>query len=268
VIDLHNHLLPGIDDGARELEETLEFLRIGARDGVRTVTATPHMKPGVYDNSRQMILERVAMVREAQRGDEAEAVTLLPGAEVYFSGDVVQRAKDGKLMTIGDGGRYILLELPYQQIPFGVDDAIFQLRLLGLTPLLAHPERVAYYLEDIERVAASVRLGALTQVTGNSVTGRFGSKARDFATRMLERRLIHVLASDSHDVKYRPPVLSESVRAAAAVVGEEAARRMVEETPRAILDGVEVQVEEPPEPPRGGALHRLRSLFGRRSGYR
>ena len=89
MIDLHNHLLPGIDDGAKELEETLEFLRIGARDGVRTVTATPHMKPGVYDNSREVILERVAMVREAQRGDEAEAVTLLPGAEVYFSGDVV-----------------------------------------------------------------------------------------------------------------------------------------------------------------------------------
>jgi protein-tyrosine phosphatase len=268
VIDLHNHLLPGIDDGAKKLEETLEFLRIGARDGVRTVTATPHMKPGVYDNSREDILERVAMVREAQRGDEAEAVTLLPGAEVYFSGDVVQRARDGKLMTIADGGRYLLLELPYQQSPLGVDDTIFQLRLLGLTPLLAHPERVAYYLEDIERVAASVRLGALTQVTGNSVTGRFGSKAQDFATRLLERRLVHVLASDSHDVKYRPPLLSESVRAAAAIVGEEAARRMVEETPRAILAGAEVQVEEPLAPRGGGPWHRLSSLFGRRSGRR
>jgi protein-tyrosine phosphatase len=268
VIDLHNHLLPGIDDGAKELEETLEFLRIGARDGVRTVTATPHMKPGVYDNTREVILERVAMVREAQRGDEADKVTLLPGAEVYFSGDVVQRARDGKLMTIGDGGRYVLLELPYQQIPLGVDDTIFQLRLLGLTPILAHPERVAYYLEDIERVAASVRLGALTQVTGNSVTGRFGSKARDFVTRMLERRLVHVLASDSHDVKYRPPILSESVVAAAAVVGAAAARSMVEATPQAILDGAEVQVEEPRESPRGGPLQRLRSFFGRRDGRR
>ncbi len=268
MIDLHNHLLPGIDDGAKELEETLEFLRIAARDGVRTVTATPHMKPGVYDNSRETILECVAMVREAQRGDEAEAVTLLPGAEVFFSGDVVQRARAGRLMTVGDGGRYVLLELPYQQIPLGVDDTIFQLRLLGLTPLLAHPERVAYYLEDIDRVAASVRLGALTQVTGNSVTGRFGSKAREFATRMLERRLVHVLASDSHDVRYRPPILSESVRAAAAVVGEAAARRMVEETPRAILEGKEVQVEEALDPPRGGALHRLRSIFRRRGGHR
>jgi protein-tyrosine phosphatase len=268
VIDLHNHLLPGIDDGARKLEETLQFLRLAARDGVRTVTATPHMRPGVYDTTRETILERVAMVREAQRGDEAEAVTLLPGAEVFFSGDVVERARDGRLMTVGDGGRYVLLELPYQQIPLGVDDTIFQLRLLGLTPLLAHPERVAYYLEDIERVAASVRLGALTQVTGNSVTGRFGGRAREFARRMLERRLVHVLASDSHDVRYRPPVLSDSVRAAAAVVGQEAARRMVEETPRAILAGEEVRTEEPADPPPGGALRRLRNLFGPRRGPR
>ena len=268
MIDLHNHLLPGIDDGAKKLEETLEFLRIGHRDGVRKVVATPHMRPGIYDNRRELILQRVAMVREAQRGDEAEAVTLLPGAEVFFTADVVQLARAGELMTVGDGGRYLLLELPYQQAPLGVDDTIFQLRLLGITPLMAHPERVAYYLEDIERVAASVRIGALTQVTGASVTGQFGDRARDFARALLERNLVHVLASDSHDVSYRPPVLSEAVRAAAAIVGEEAARRMVFEVPQAILEGREVQAEEPRPPHRGGRFHRLRSLFGARSGRR
>ena len=265
MIDLHNHLLPAIDDGAKKLEESLEFLRMAWRDGVGSVVATPHMKPGVYDNRRETILERVGLVREAQKGDEAEAVTLLPGAEVYYTADVVQRARTGELMTIGDGGRYLLLELPYQQSPMGVDDTIFQLRLLGITPVMAHPERVAYYLEDIERVVASVRLGALTQVTGASVTGRFGQKARDFARQMLSRNLVHVLASDSHDVRYRPPVLSEAMRAAAQTVGEVAARRMVEDTPRAILDGREPERDEPLEPPRGSRLARLRSLLGGRS---
>lgn len=265
MIDLHNHLLPGIDDGAKKVEETLEFLRIARRDGVKVVVATPHMKPGVYDNRRETILERVALVREAAKGDDAEQVTLLPGAEVYFTADLAARARAKELMTVGDGGRYLLLELPYQQIPLQVDDTIFQLRLLGITPLMAHPERVAYYLEDIERVVASVRLGALTQVTGSSLTGRFGEKARDFAKALLRRNLIHVLASDAHDVRYRPPVLSEAVRAAALEVGETAARRMVEETPQAILDGKELEPEEPrPRRARPGIGARLRSLFSRR----
>jgi len=156
MIDLHNHLLPAIDDGSKGMEETIEFLRIAARDGVRVITATPHMKPGVYDNDRAAILEAVERVRAAASGDvEAGKVELLPGAEVYYTADVVDRARRGSLMTIGDRGRYILLELPYQQVPMQVDETIFQLRLLGLTPLMAHPERVAYYLEDFDRVAAS-----------------------------------------------------------------------------------------------------------------
>ena len=264
MIDLHNHLLPGIDDGARKVEETLEFLRLARRDGVQVVVATPHMKPGVYDNHRETILQRVALVREAARGDEAEGVTLLPGAEVYYTADLAARARAGELMTVGDRGRYLLLELPYQQVPMHVDDSIFQLRLLGVTPLMAHPERVAYYLEDIERVAASVRLGALTQVTASSLTGKFGEKARDFALAMLQRNLIHVLATDSHDVRYRPPGRAEACRAAAAIGGEAGARRMVQDTPQAILDGRDVEVEEAAAPPRRGVAARLRSLLTRR----
>jgi len=265
MIDLHNHLLPAIDDGSKGMEETIEFLRIAGRDGVRVITATPHMKPGVYDNDRAAILDAVARVRAAARGDaEAGKVELLPGAEVYFTADVVDRARRGELMTIGDRGRYVLLELPYQQVPIHVDETIFQLRLQGLTPLMAHPERVAYYLEDFDRVAASVRLGALTQVTGASVTGRFGAMARDFAHRMLEKNLVHVLASDAHDVRHRPPSLSDAVRAAGRLVGSEAARRLVEDNPRAILEGREVEtLEEPPERP-AGFLSRIASRFARR----
>lgn len=264
MIDLHNHLLPGIDDGAKKVEETLEFLRMARRDGVRVVTATPHMKPGVYDNTRQTILERVAMVREAARGDEAEGVELLPGAEVYFTADVVERARRGALMTVADRGRYMLLELPYQQLPMQVDETIFQLRLLGLTPIMAHPERVAYYLEDIERVAASVRLGALTQVTGASITGLFGAKARDFALALLNRNLIHVISSDSHDVRYRPPILSAAREVVSRRAGVETARRLLEEIPKAILESRDVEAPEPIEPPRRRGL--FRRLAGRLSG--
>ncbi len=265
MIDLHNHLLPGIDDGAKRLEETLQFLRIAGADGVRIVVATPHMKPGVYDNRRETILESVAMVREAQKGSGTEGVTLLPGAEVYFTADLLRQAKAGELMTVADRGKFLLLELPYQQIPMRVEDTIFQMKLLGITPIMAHPERVAYYLEDMSRVVASVRLGALTQVTGASITGRFGSKAREFSREMLERGLVHVVASDSHDVSHRPPTLSDAFRTVAQLCGEAAARRMVEDTPRAILDGLEIEPDEPLEAAGKGILGRVRSfLRGRR----
>ena len=264
MIDLHNHLLPGIDDGAKKVEETLEFLRIARRDGVRQVTATPHMKPGVYDNSRQTILDRVALVKEAQRGDEAEAVELLPGAEVFYTADVVERARRGELMSVADRGRYVLLELPYQQLPKQVDETIFQLKLLGLTPIMAHPERVAYYLEDLERVAASVRLGALTQVTGASITGLFGAKARNFALQMLERGLIHVIASDSHDVRYRPPILSAARELVRRRAGTDTELRIFERIPEAILAGRDVEVPTPVEAPRRRGL--LRRIAERLSG--
>jgi protein-tyrosine phosphatase len=265
MIDLHNHLLPAIDDGSKGMEETIEFLRIAARDGVRVITATPHMKPGVYDNDRRVILETVERVRAAARADvEAGKVELLPGAEVYYTADVVDRARRGDLMTVGDRGRYLLLELPYQQVPMQVDETIFQLRLLGLTPLMAHPERVAYYLEDFDRVAASVRLGALTQVTGASVTGKFGSKAREFAHRMLEKNLVHVLSSDAHDVRHRPPSLSDAMHAAGRLIGAEAARRLVDDNPRAILEGREVEMMEAPQELPAGFLSRLASRFARK----
>jgi protein-tyrosine phosphatase len=267
MIDLHNHLLPGIDDGAKEVEETVEFLRILARDGVTHVTATPHMKPGVYDNGRDDILRSVELVRRAAASDpEAARVTLLPGAEVYYTADVTDRARRGELMSVADGGKYVLLELPYQQVPMRVEETIFQLRLAGLTPIMAHPERVAYYLEDFNRVEASVRLGALTQVTGSSITGLFGSKARDFAHRMIDHNLAHIVATDSHDVRHRPPILSAARDVVVRLAGAEAARNMVEDLPRAVLEGRQA---EPPEPtarpkPRGTLIRRLAArLSGR-----
>lgn len=267
MIDLHNHLLPGIDDGAKQVEETVEFLRILAKDGVTAVTATPHMKPGVYDNSRADILNAVDLVRRAAADDpEASRVRLLPGAEVYYTADVTDRARRGELMSVADGGKYVLLELPYQQVPMRVEETIFQLRIAGLTPIMAHPERVAYYLEDFERVEASVRLGALTQVTGASITGLFGSKARDFAHRMIDRNLAHIVATDSHDVRYRPPILSAARDVVARLVGPEAARGMVEDLPRAVLEGREATIPEPAPARRrsGGLLQRLAArLSGR-----
>ena len=128
--------------------------------------------------------------------------------------------REGKVCTLGDTGRYLLLELPYQQMPMRVEETVFQLKMAGVTPVLAHPERIAYFTADMDRVEKLVRLGCLSQITAAALLGGFGEKTKDFSLRLLERGLVHVISSDAHDAIYRPPVLSRARDAAARGGGD------------------------------------------------
>src|SRR4030095_8718974 len=144
------------------------------------------------------------------------------------------------------------------------EETIFQLNLNGITPVLAHPERIAFFTADIKRLETLVRLGCLTQVTAASILGGFGDRAKDYAFRMLERGLTHIISSDAHDTVYRPPVLSKARDAAAEVVGAERAMALVSEVPRAVCDGREGEPWDlPPDPPpeSQGLMERLRTLL-------
>jgi protein-tyrosine phosphatase len=267
MVDLHCHVLPAIDDGCESLEQSLEFCRVALEDGVTTLVATPHQKPGQYDNTpeaiRQKVLELRAALQECDIG-----VEIVEGAEVYHTLDLVARLRERRVTTLGATGRYLLLELPFQQTPLRVEDLVFQLKLAGVTPVLAHPERINYFVADMERLEKLVRLGCLSQVTGAAILGGFGDKVRDYALRMLERNLVHVISSDAHDTVYRPPVLARARDKAAELVGAERATQMVTDVPRAICQGLEWEPWElPPEPaaPSPGVMERLRSLLRGRS---
>ena len=266
MVDLHCHVLPGIDDGAENLEQSLDFCRIALEDGITTLVATPHQKPGVFDNPPEAIRQKLHDLRSAILGAGVQ-VEIVEGAEVYCTPDLPARFHSGQVTTIGGAGRYLLLELPYQQAPIRVEETIFQLRLAGITPVLAHPERIAYFSSDLTRLEKLVRLGCLSQLTGAALLGGFGEKVRDYCCRIMERSLAHIISSDAHDAVYRPPVLSRAREAAAEVVGEERATQMVFEIPLAVSRGVEWEPWElPPEPPKDppGLRSRLRGLFHRR----
>jgi len=263
MVDLHCHVLPAIDDGSESLEQSLEFCRLALEDGVTTLVATPHQKPGQYDNTPEAIRQKVVDLRVALR--EADlAVEIVEGAEVYLSADLPSRVRERKVSTLGATGRYLLLELPFQQTPLRVEETVFQLKLSGITPVLAHPERIAYFTADMDRLEKMVRLGCLTQLTGSALLGGFGDKTRDFSLRMLERNLVHIIASDAHDTVYRPPVLTRARDAAAEVVGADRAGKMVTDVPRAVCQGADWEPWElPPDPapPAPGLMGRLRSLL-------
>jgi len=257
LIDLHSHILPGLDDGVKTEEEAVEFARMAAADGVETLVATPHCKDGFFENRREGILAALERLR-LRLADARIPLRLLPGGEVHLAPDLVARVRDGRAPTLGDNGKTLLLELSLAQYPVELDNLVFGLRLAGLTVLFAHPERIRYFQEDVRRWEEMVRLGAFGQITTGSVLGTFGEEAQEFTAMLLRRGLVHVLASDSHNLRGRPPVLRRAVDAVAAIVGEEEARRMVIDRPLALLEGREI---EPPSP--AVAAGRKRSLLSR-----
>lgn len=258
MIDLHSHILPGIDDGARTLEDSVELCRAAARDGVTTIVATPHIREGRWDNRRSGIASRVDELRAelARRGVPLEVVL---GAEVYFACGVLEALQEGAFPTYADGRRYFLFELPNHFIARQVQDLIFECRTAGITPVVAHPERNPQLMASPELLEEVARMGVLFQVTAMSVTGRFGREARKGADQLLARGLVHVVASDAHNASSRPAVLSEAYARVASTWGEERARELFVANPARVLAGEEVDTTLPPPPRAGG----LRALFAR-----
>jgi len=255
MIDTHAHILPGIDDGAPALEDAVSLCRMAAEDGIRTLVCTPHINFR-YENRRDTIEGPFNALQEAIRG-EGIPLTLVKGAEVHLSPDIVERVRARDLVTYADGGCYLLLEFPFQPVMTGDEEMVYRLRLAGVTPVIAHPERIAWFMDDPDRLFRLIRLGALAQVTGGSILGKFGERSRRAALAMLERNLVHIVATDAHDVSYRRPLLAEAAAAIAERFGADRSRAMTVDIPRAVIEGRPVDAPEPVEKPRSG-----RSFFG------
>lgn len=257
MIDLHSHILPGVDDGVQTEEEAVEFARAAAADGVETIVATPHCREGTWLNDRPRVLDAVARL-QLRLGAEGIPLRIEPGAEVHLCPELVQRVGDGRAPTLGDNGRTLLLELSLSQYPVELENLVFQLKLAGIEVLFAHPERIRYFRDDVRRYESVVRMGAYGQITTGSVLGVFGGEVREFTEELSRKGLAHVLASDAHNLRGRPPVLSRALAALAPWVGADRARAMVTSAPAALLAG-----REPELPPIASAQPRGSTWLGR-----
>jgi len=257
VIDLHTHILPGVDDGVKTMEEAVEFARVAVADGVTTIVATPHYRDGFYINAREDVLAGVAALNLRLAGEKVP-LEVLPGAEVHVCPDLIQRIRDGHAPTLADNGKTVLFELSMSQYPVDLENLVFQLRLAGLQVLFAHPERIRYFQDDVRRFEAVIRLGAFGQVTSGSIVGIFGEGTEEFSEELARKRLVHVVASDAHNTRGRPPVLSRAVEKLGRWVGDDLARRMVTDIPRAFVEGRDPELPPLPEPSPG-----RRSLLSR-----
>lgn len=257
MIDMHTHILPGIDDGVDSEDEAVDFARMAYEDGTRAIVATPHCKEGFFVNQRPAVLDGVEALR-ARLAKEGLELELHPGAEVHLCTDLVARVRDGRAPTIADNGRTLLLELSLRNYPVELENLIFELRLAGIEVLLAHPERIRYFQDDPARYEELVRLGAWGQINSGSITGQFGQKTQDYALRLLAEGLVHVVASDAHNCRGRHPRMSEALEQVEAICGAVRCRAMVDEAPRALIEG-----RAPELPPLERSAPPTRSFFGR-----
>lgn len=237
MIDLHCHLLPAIDDGATDLATSLAMARIAAADGIEIVACTPHIYPGLYDNNGPAIRRAVTEL-QACLDEAAIPLRLTSGADTHIAPDLVAGLREGRVPTL-HGSRYFLLEPPHHVAPPRLEETVFDLLTAGYVPVITHPERLSWIEDRHETFVELARRGAWLQVTAGSLTGRFGSTARYWAERLLDEGWVHILATDSHGVDRRPPLLAEGRRAAERWVGAQEAVRLVQTRPQGILDNCE-----------------------------
>ena len=236
MVDLHCHLLPGIDDGPETLAEALAMARLAVAGGIAKSVVTPHLHVGRWDNDCVRIEAAVVDYRAAL----AEAGIPLEigyGAEVRADYAILPLIEEGRVPFLGTLGahRVMLLEFPHGNVPVGSDKLVDWLLAHGVRPMIAHPERNKDIMRDPARLTPFVSAGCLLQVTADALQGGFGESSRKRAVDLLERGWVSVIASDAHDCIARPPRIAAGLAAARPIVGESAAREMVEGLPRRIV---------------------------------
>jgi protein-tyrosine phosphatase len=285
VIDLHCHILPGLDDGASDLTVALAMAKAQVAQGVTVVACTPHILPGLYHNSGPAIRRAISAL-QTRLDQENIPLQLVSGADVHVAPDFVAGLRSGQLLSIADS-RYVLVEPPHHTAPPQLEDFFFSLVTAGYVPILTHPERLSWVPQRYQIVKRLVRAGVWMQVTAGSFAGAFGRNSLYWAQRMLDEGCVHLIATDAHDADRRRPDLAIGHALVAKRVGAEEARRLVftrpvgvlkDEPPSSLpgpsglahaetvaLSGAADQTSEvsrTADRPRGGFSERLRRFFG------
>ncbi|MFH1260115.1 MAG: CpsB/CapC family capsule biosynthesis tyrosine phosphatase [Elusimicrobiota bacterium] len=236
MIDLHCHILPGLDDGAKDWEESLRMCRIAVKEGIKKIVATPHTGNGVYRNSAAEILGKTAELNYRLK-QENISLEIIPGADAHLGKDFVRKILNHEVLTIADQKKYVLLELPAQLVPEEIKKIIFDLQIEGIRPIISHPERNWEIQSNPGRAEELVGLGVILQLTAASLTGGFGPKAKICGQKLLQNGLVSILSSDAHSDQQRPPKMVDALAAAEKIIGKQRAADLVETFPQAIIEG-------------------------------
>lgn len=220
MLDIHSHILFGVDDGAKDLEESKTLLLTAAREGISEIIATPHLDP-TYQTSREVILDRVTQL-QALATEHNLPIQIFPGQEVRLYDQLVTDLKAGKLVTLKDKHEFLLVEFPQSHAPGYADHIFYDMQLLGVTPILVHPERNNDLIKKPELAKHYQNNGVLMQVTAGSFLGKFGKASKKSAMALLSNDLVDFIASDAHHLGVRDFHMKDARRALYRKFGEQA----------------------------------------------
>jgi protein-tyrosine phosphatase len=209
MIDIHCHILPSIDDGARDINDSILMAREAVKEGIHTIIATPHHMNGKYENQKRSIIEKVKELNRVFK-DENIPLTILPGQETRIFGEILEETEFEYILPLNHT-QYVFIELPSSHVPRYTEKLLFDIQVKGLIPIIVHPERNQEIMSNPDTLYNLVKKGSLTQVTASSVAGYFGKKIQKFSYQLIEANLTHFIASDAHNVNNRTFKLEEGL---------------------------------------------------------
>ncbi|MFZ7942491.1 tyrosine-protein phosphatase [Neobacillus sp. 19] len=242
MIDLHCHILPGIDDGAKDLSESIKMAQKAVEQGIHTIVATPHHLNNRYENPKQEIIDRVIDLNKALLEQKID-INVLPGQETRIYGEMVEGVEAGEILAL-DGTQYVLVEFSSSHVPRYTEKLFYDLQMKGLVPVIVHPERNQELIERPDLLYRYVKNGALTQVTAASICGDFGKKIKNFTLQLIEANLTHFIASDAHNTGNRTFKMREAFDFIQAKYGNDMVY-LFEENAQLVIEGNHVYKEVP-----------------------
>jgi len=243
MLDIHCHLLPGIDDGPDTLEESIEMARLAVRDGITATVATPHFAVGSSCADFAQVNRLVQDINSTLR-KEVIPLTVYPGMELKADPELPDLYRRGTVLSLCNSGKYLLLDCHPAVLPINLDKLVFQLMLSGAKVILAHPERNREIIKHPEMMFSMLQKGVLLQLNTGSLTGDFGTQVRSTAETFLMLGWVSFIASDGHSTTWRKPVLSPAFEVASKIIGEEQALRLVLHNPSKVIQGEDLQAGE------------------------
>jgi protein-tyrosine phosphatase len=209
MIDIHAHILPKIDDGADSLDTFFQMIDIASKDGIKTIIATPHFLEGRFENKFEDVKSSVETVLTMLKEKNLD-INIIPGQEVMISQNLIKHFQNQLVQPI-QNTNYMLLELPFNEIPSYTFDILYELKIRKITPIIAHPERYVEIIKNPSKINQFIEEGCLFQLNASSILGHHGKDIKKTAETLIKYNIIDFVASDSHDVKYRRPKIKESI---------------------------------------------------------
>ena len=241
LVDIHCHILPGVDDGAKDWQTSIKLAREAVADGVTHAVCTPHMLNGKYINHKKDVICLTENFQD-MLDDAKISLTVFPGQEVRISGDLPKALDDDDILFLDEDGQYMLLEFPSDDVPAYTRDMVFELMQRGITPIVVHPERNKKILEEPTILQELIEQGCLVQITASSYMGIFGKKIEEMSRKFIEAGQCACFASDAHDLPKRQYEYSEALEKLSNEFGSERAQEF-RDNAQAIVNGDDVQLD-------------------------